>query len=207
MQGVPVASQPSRRPRVFPADAQEAAIVVATFTALLWAVEFLDRIWGRNLEHDSVHPRHLDGVDGILWAPLLHGTWAHLLANTGPVLVLGFLVLADGVGRWASVTGLIWVISGVGVWLVGTPGFHLGASGLVFGWMTYLLARGFFARSLAQIGFAVVIGIGAGGMLWTGIVPGQPGVSWEGHLFGAGAGIVAAALLATRTTAQPAVTR
>lgn len=193
-----VAAPATRRPRVLPADVREPAAVIGAFTALLWAVELLDRALSRNLEHDAIHARHLDGLDGVLWAPLLHGPWWHLLTNTGPVLVLGFFVLADGVGRWASVTGLIWVLGGATVWLLGEPGYHLGASGLVFGWLTYLLARGFFAWDAKQIGFAVVIGIGAGSMIWSGLTPGQAGVSWVGHAAGAVAGILAAALFSRR---------
>lgn len=87
-------------------------------------------------------------------------------------------------GRW-----------GLGTWLFGSPGLHLGASGLVFGWMVFLLVRGFFVRSLGQILVAAALFLYWGGMLW-GVLPGQPGVSWEGHLFGALGGLLAAWLVA-----------
>ena len=180
------------RPRVLPARPAQALAVLAGFVLLLYLSEAVDTVLGHELDDDGILPRRSDGLDGVLWAPLLHGGWAHLVANTLPVLVLGFLALAGGLGQFIAVTATVWLVSGLGTWLVGDQGtVHLGASGLVFGWMAFLLVRGFFAGSLRQIALAAVLFLLWGGMLW-GVLPGVPGVSWQGHLFGALGGLLAA---------------
>jgi membrane associated rhomboid family serine protease len=110
--------------------------------------------------------------------------------------VFGFLAMAGGMLQWMAVTATIWLVSGLGVWLVG-PGdtSTIGASGVIFGWLVFLLARGFFARSLRQIALAVVLFAIWGGVL-LGVLPGSPQVSWQGHLFGALAGLLCALLVA-----------
>lgn len=184
--------------RVLPPSPVGAAVVMLAFTALLYVIEAVDQITGDDLERGGgIVSRDLDGLWGILWAPLLHGSWGHLLSNTVPFLVFGFLAMAGGVRRWVAVTALIWVISGLGVWLVG-PGdsnYTIGASGVIFGWLVFLLARGFFARSARQIGLAIVL-VAIWGSVLFGIMPGQPGISWQAHLFGALAGLLAASVVA-----------
>ncbi|MGD9527476.1 MAG: rhomboid family intramembrane serine protease [Pseudonocardia sp.] len=163
---------------------------------MLWVVEAFDVASGEQLERNGILPRMLDGLSGVVWAPLLHDDWAHLAANTLPFFVLGFLALANGLRQFVVVTATIWVLGGLAVWLVGPSGTnHIGASGLIFGWLAFLLVRGFYARSAAQITLAVMLFLFWGGMLW-GVLPGQPGVSWQGHLFGALAGVVAARMVA-----------
>lgn len=178
--------------RILPPNPKAAAIVALSFTLVLYLVELIDVILPANLDHGGIVSRRLSGLDGILWAPLLHANWSHLFSNTVPVLVFSFLAMAAGIGRWAVVTAIIWVISGVGVWLVGPANtYTVGASGLAFGWLAYLLVRGIFNRAVGQILVAVVLlGIWSG-MLW-GLLPGNTGISWQGHLFGALAGILAA---------------
>jgi len=108
------------------------------------------------------------------------------------VLVLGFLVLVSGIARGLAATGVIWVVGGVGTWLVAPDNtVHIGASVLVFGWLTYVILRGFFARNAVQILVGLVVLFVYGGALW-GVLPGQPGISWQGHLFGAVGGALAA---------------
>jgi membrane associated rhomboid family serine protease len=182
--------------RVFPARPVQALATILSFTAALWVIEFYDQLTGEWLDADGIVPRSWDGLDGILWAPLLHGGFAHLAANTLPFVVFGFLVLANGIGRFVLVTALIWVLAGLGVWLTAPYGsVTVGMSGVIFGWLTYLLVRGFFARSGTQILLAVVVFFLWGGIL-LGVLPGQEGVSWQGHLFGALAGVFAAWLVA-----------
>ena len=187
--------------RVFPARPFSAIFVMAAFTALLWVIEFYDQATGAGLDDDGIVPRTESGLEGIIWAPLLHGGFAHLMANTLPFLIFGFLVLANGFGRFVLVTALIWAISGLGVWLTAPAGsVTVGMSGVIFGWLTYLLVRGFFARSGTQVLLAVVLFFFWGGIL-LGVLPGQPQVSWQGHLFGALAGVFAASLVAPRRRA------
>lgn len=168
------------------------------FVALLYVIEFVDQVVPANLDHNGIHPKDVDGLSGILWAPLLHGGWGHLLSNTLPLLVLGWLVLAGGLRHFLAVTAVIWITSGFGTWLVGSGGTHIGASGIAFGWLVFLLLRGFFLRSARQILVAVVLFFYWGGMLW-GVLPGQHGISWEGHLFGALGGLLAAWLVGRGT--------
>ncbi len=166
--------------------------MIAGFIVLLYAIEVLDTVLGGRLDGAGIIPREAEGLDGIAFAPLLHAGWGHLVANTGPLLVLGFLILLGGIARWLTVTAVVWVVGGAGVWLTGGPGtIHIGASILAFGWLVYLLLRGFFSGSLRQVAVAVVLLVVYGGLLW-GVLPGQPGVSWQGHLFGAVGGGLAA---------------
>jgi membrane associated rhomboid family serine protease len=184
--------------RVFPARPLQALATILSFTMVLWVVEFYDQMTGERLDADGIVPRSVDGLEGIMWAPLLHAGWPHLIANTLPFVVFGFLVLANGIGRFVLVTAVIWVVAGLGVWFTAPYGsVTVGMSGVIFGWLTYLLVRGFFARSGAQIVLALVVFFLWGGIL-LGVVPGQEGVSWQGHLFGALAGVVAAWLVAPR---------
>jgi membrane associated rhomboid family serine protease len=167
--------------------------VILLFIAALYVVEIVDQLSGSRLqEAGGVEPLESDGLDGILFAPALHGTWAHLVANTVPLLIFGFLLALAGVRRWLEVTAVVWVVSGAGVWLTGGAGtVHVGASMLIFGWLVYLLLRGVFARNAGQLALGVILLFLYGGVLW-GVLPGQPGISWQGHLFGAIGGGLAA---------------
>lgn len=171
---------------------------VGAFVVLLWVVEVVDVLVNHRLDGYGVEPRDTDGLLGIVFAPVLHASWDHLIANTAPVLVLGFLVLLGGIAQGLAVTAVIWVVAGVGVWLTAPDDtVHLGASMLVFGWLAHLLVRGFVSRSPAHLGVALLVFLLYGGAL-LGVLPGQPGVSWQGHLFGAVGGVLAALLLTAR---------
>jgi len=169
-----------------------AAQVIVGFVALLYLVELVDTLDRNRLDGYGIRPREVDGLDGIVFAPLLHHGWAHLAANTVPLLVFGFLILLAGVARWAAVTAVVWVVGGVGTWVTGQPhSLHLGASVLAFGWLVYLLLRGIFARDASQVALGAILLFLYGGILY-GVLPGQPGISWQGHLFGALGGALAA---------------
>ncbi|MEV0294611.1 rhomboid family intramembrane serine protease [Nocardia sp. NPDC050710] len=168
-----------------------AGAVILGFVAMLYLIEGFDQIGSRQLDTAGIEPREADGLWGILWAPVLHGGWDHLIGNTLPLLVLGFIVLLSGIWRGLAATAIIWVVAGVGTWLSGADGtVHLGASSLVFGWLTFLISRGWFARNLGQIVLGLVVLALYGSLLW-GVLPGQPGISWQGHLFGAVGGLLA----------------
>ena len=176
-------------------------ITVVTFVALLYVVEAVDQVTGDRLEQDGIRPLEVDGLWGILWAPLLHANWAHLAANTVPALVLGFLVSLAGMARFVYATAIVWILGGFGTWLIGNLGApygvetnHIGASGLIFGWLTFLIVFGFFTRHAWQIVVGVLVFLIYGGVLW-GALPGTYGVSWQGHLCGGVAGVVAAYVL------------
>ena len=202
MDGVslPTSHAPRSRPLL-------AAQVIVAFVALLYAVELVDTLMGHRLDEGGVRPREADGLDGILFAPLLHYGWGHLVANTLPLLVFGFLILLAGVARWAAVTAVVWVVGGVGTWFAGQPhSIHLGASVLAFGWLVYLLLRGVFARDAAQVALGVILLLVYGGLLY-GVLPGQPGISWQGHLFGALGGALAAYWFGVRDRERRALRR
>lgn len=199
-------AQPTTKPRspanrIVPPNPVAAAIVIGAFTALLYLVEAVDAVLPANLDNLGIQPRTLGGLDGILWAPLLHAGWPHLFANTVAILVFGFLAMAGGIGQWAAVTATIWLASGIGVWLTGADGVTVGASGLAFGWLAFLLVRGIFNRSLGQLAIAAVLLAYWGSTLF-GVLPGKPGISWQGHLFGALGGILAAWLVTLATRRQ-----
>lgn len=181
--------------RILPPNPRQAAIVVGGFAVLLYLIELIDAILPTDLDRFGIQARTVSGLDGILWAPLLHHGWGHLLSNTLPVLIFGFLAMSAGLRQWIVVTATIWLVSGIGVWLVGGSGFTVGASGLALGWLTFLLVRGIFSKSFLQLLVAVVLFMYWGGTL-LGILPGEPGISWQGHLFGAAAGVLAAWLVA-----------
>jgi membrane associated rhomboid family serine protease len=175
-----------------------ALTVIGLFVAVLYVIELVDQVLNNRLDQEGVQPHETDGLLGVLFAPLLHAGWGHLIGNTLPLLVLGFLVLLSGVGTWVRVTAIVWVVGGVGTWLVAPPGtVHLGASVLIFGWLVYLLLRGFVSGRIGQILLGVVILVLYGGVLW-GVLPGQPGISWQGHLFGALGGAIAAFTVSER---------
>jgi membrane associated rhomboid family serine protease len=180
-----------------------ASILAAGFVVLLWALEVVDSVADHRLDGLGVQPRDSDGLMGILFAPVLHYGWDHLGANTLPVLLLGFLVLVSGLARGLAATAIIWLVGGLGTWLVAPPHtVHLGASILIFGWLVYLVLRGFFARRAGEITLGVVLFLFYGSVLW-GVLPGQPGISWQGHLFGAIGGGVAAWSLRGRAVRPP----
>jgi membrane associated rhomboid family serine protease len=176
-------------------------VTILTFVALLYLVEAWDQVTGDHLENNGIRPLETDGLTGIIFAPLLHANWGHLAANTVPALVLGFLVTLAGLSRFIYATAIIWILGGFGTWLIGNigapPGVetnHIGASGLIFGWLTFLIVFGFFTRHVWQIVVGIVVLFVYGGILW-GALPGTFGVSWQGHLCGGIAGVVAAYLL------------
>ena len=192
--------------RILPPHPLRAAVVIVAFTAVLYLVELANAgFFHGSLENDGIHARSLSGLLGIVWAPFLHVSWAHLFANTLPVLLFGFLAMAAGIGPWIAVTATIWLISGLGVWLISPSGVvTVGASGIAFGWLMFLLVRGLFNRSLWQIVVAMVLLFYWGSVLW-GLLPGRADVSWQGHLFGAIGGVVAAwAVHATTRRTSPA---
>ncbi|MFT4083556.1 MAG: rhomboid family intramembrane serine protease [Nocardioides sp.] len=176
-----------------------AAMLSLCFVALLWVMEVVDAATGNRLDDLGIRPRSGEGLLGIVFAPVLHFGWSHLAANTIPALVLFFLVLVSGIARGLEATVVVWVVAGVGVWLF-SPGDTItaGTSVLIFGWLVYLMLRGVFNRRVGEILLGVVVLIVYGGLL-LGVLPGRSGVSWQGHLFGALGGGLAAYLLAERT--------
>lgn len=181
-------------------DLRQGIRILVGFLCVLWVLEILDLFLRGALDRFGIRPRQVSGLLGILLAPLLHGNLGHLAANTGPLAILGMLILLDSLETWLIVTAVTWLVGGVGVWLLGRPRTnHLGASGLVFGYIGFLLLRGYFVQSPVAIAVALLVGFLYGGALW-GLLPLQQGRSWSGHLFGFVGGAIAARYLTVLQT-------
>jgi membrane associated rhomboid family serine protease len=183
-------------------------LVLGGFVALCWGIEVLDfvasTLLGPTVTFDKfgIRPLNPSGLWGILFAPFLHHGFPHLIANTVPLAVLGWLVMVRRTRDFYTVTLLVILVSGLGTWLTGSlfvprgvQVVHIGASGVVFGYLGFLLTRAFFDRHIVSALLALVAGILYGGLLW-GILPGQRFISWQAHLFGFVGGAIAARLLA-----------
>lgn len=173
--------------------------ILGWFVVLLWVLELIDVILlHQGLNGYGIRPRTVAGLRGILLAPFFHGSLEHLATNTLPFIVLGWLVMVPNVRDFFIVTAVTIVVSGAGVWLVGATGsVHIGASGLVFGYLGFLLFRGYFERSFQAVLIAVIVGFFYGSLIW-GVLPSGPGISWEAHLFGFLGGAISARFLAQR---------
>ena len=179
-----------------------AALVMLFLLAGLWILELFDQLSGHELDQFGIHAQEVDGVPEIFSAPFLHASWDHLISNSLPFYVLGFLVLLSGLARWLLSSLIIIVASGIAAWFLTPPHtIILGASGLIFGWLTYLLARGIWSRRPAQVVIALLVLLVYGGFIW-GVLPSSPGISWQAHLGGAIGGVLAAWLLHRRTARQ-----
>lgn len=167
-------------------------------------VQVINSLTANSLLQHGLLPRTFQGLQGIVFEPFLHGSWRHLLGNLLPFLVLSALVLSEGVQRYMWVALLITILGGLMVWVVGRPVMHVGASGVIFGLWTYVLARAWYQRSLMSFAVAAVALIGYSGLL-LGFIP-VPGVSIESHLCGAIAGIFVAWLMHSKSLGQKAAT-
>lgn len=167
--------------------------------ALMWLLELADMALPGSLDTYGIRPRDVDdGLPGIVAAPFLHVGFVHLIGNTVPFVVMGAMIALGGLRRLLSVFAITTLVGGLGVWLLaGSATVHLGASGVVFGFAGYLLARGLFSRSLGHLALGAVVFLLYGGTLLFGLVP-TPGVSWLGHLFGGIGGLVAARMVHAR---------
>jgi membrane associated rhomboid family serine protease len=178
---------------------QERGKFLLVFLTGLWGLELVDTfLLGQGLNYLGIRPRSLSGLWGIVFAPLLHGNLLHLVTNTLPFLVLGFLVMLRGQLEFFRVTILIWLIGGLGTWLTGGPHtIHLGLSIIIFGYLGYLLASAYYQRNLNNLLIALLAGLLYGGMIF-GVLPLRIGVSWQGHLFGFLGGVLAARWLSQK---------
>lgn len=147
------------------------------------------------LDQFGIIPRNLIGLRGILFAPFLHANLAHLIGNTIPFVTLGWLIMLGEISDFFVVSIISAVVGGLGTWLFGSPGIHIGASGVIFGYLGYLLSRGYFERKPLSIAMSLFVLVLYGSLLW-GLFPLQYGISWEGHLFGFLGGVLSAKILA-----------
>jgi membrane associated rhomboid family serine protease len=168
---------------------------LVALVAIMWGIEFLDTyVFQHGLDIFGILPREPIGLRGILFAPFLHANFPHLIANTIPFVVLGWLIMAQNTADFAIVSVICMFVGGLGTWLFGGRGIHIGASGVIFGYLGFLLTRCYFDRRLSSGLVALFVGTTYGSVLW-GVLPSMPGISWEGHLFGFLGGMFAAKLI------------
>ncbi|WP_026542825.1 rhomboid family intramembrane serine protease [Paenarthrobacter nicotinovorans] len=182
--------------------AKSGLLVMGGFVILLYVIEMVNTLMRHGLNYTfGLRSRSMDGVLDILTFPLLHANFNHLLSNTLPLIIFGFLVFLSGVRVFITALAFSWLGSGLAAWLIGGGGVTVGASGLVFGFFAFLLVRGFFNRSWWQILLSVVLFMAYGSILF-GVLPTVMGfVSWQAHLGGAVGGIIAAVLLRPKSKA------
>ena len=170
--------------------------IAVAFLIVEWAVQLVNYVlFNGNLANYGIHPLDFNGIWGIFTAPLLHANFEHLIGNSVPGAIFCFLIGLSGRKAWWEVTIITVLIAGIGTWLLGGPGTsHIGASSLVYGWLSYLIVRGLFNRSFAQTALGVFLGFAYSGLVW-GVLPVYEGVSWQGHLFGAIGGIAAGMII------------
>jgi membrane associated rhomboid family serine protease len=174
---------------------QEGFAVLAALVALMWVVQLINSVDNYKLDQDGLYPHNVDRLWGIFTTPFLHASWSHLIGNTIPFVFMGLLIALAGAGRLAAVTLIVIVLGGLGTWLLSPAGVPVvGASGVVFGYATFLLTRGFFNHSVTEILAGIVVGAVFGSALLASLVP-HGNVSWQGHLCGGIAGVIAAWLL------------
>jgi len=162
---------------------------VIILVALIWIVEVVNLVLGHRLTSWGILPRSFSGLIGIPLAPLLHGGFWHAVSNTLPLLILGSLTLAGGKKMFWETTVNVTLLSGALVWVFAREVYHIGASGLVFGYLGVILARAYLDRSISSIAIAIITVMAYGGLIW-GILPTRSYISFESHLFGLIAGFL-----------------
>lgn len=171
--------------------------ILLSILGIFWLVEIIDSvIFKGRLDQFGIKPQTIVGLRGILFAPLLHGGFGHLIANSIPFLTLGWLTMIQETSDFYIVSVLAAVIGGIGVWLFGGVGsVHIGASILIYGYLGFLLLRGWFQKNPPSILLSIAVFFLYGGLVY-GVFPSRMGVSWQGHLFGFIGGAIAAWLIA-----------
>lgn len=171
--------------------AQGARVLLLLLT-LMWVSEIADTLANHRLDQYGIEPRDPEGLAGIVTSPFLHAGFGHLIGNTIPLLIMGLGIALAGAARVISVTIVVGVVAGLGTWLTAPAGSEtIGASGIVFGYATYLIVRFFFTRRVFDLALGLVVLAVWGASLLASLAP-TPGVSWQAHLFGAIGGVVAA---------------
>ena len=166
-------------------------IITFSFIALLWLIQISQVIFDTSFIRFGLYPRKLTGLIGIITAPLIHAGFGHLFSNTLPLIFLGVGILYFYPKSGIKVFILVYFVPGIFVWLVARPAYHIGASGMVYGLVSFLFFSGIIRRDTRSIALALIVTFLYGGIIW-GVVPQNDGISWEYHLFGSLTGIFCA---------------
>lgn len=163
---------------------QRALAVPVSFVSILWIILGVETLFNLDLHTYGVLPRSESGLIGILTMPLIHADFAHLSSNSLPLLVLGFVLFLFYPSVAVRVGLLLYVVSDALVWAAARESYHIGASGIVYGLIAFVFFSGVFRKDIKSISLSLVTVLLYGGAVW-GVLPTEPGISWEGHLFGA----------------------
>ena len=167
-------------------------VIPGSFIILLWIILIAQQTFNLNFPYEfGLFPRTFSGLIGIITSPLIHGGYAHLFSNTLPLFLLSAGIVYFYPETAFKVIGIIYLATGLLVWLLARPVYHIGASGLIYGFAAFLFFSGIFKRDNRSIGLSLLVTFIYGGMVW-GILPGQPGISWESHFFGGITGVICA---------------
>lgn len=181
----------------------QGAQVLLALVAVMWGLEIVNVALDNRLDNYGIEPRDVDALPGIVSSPFLHAGFGHLIGNTIPLVIMGLAIALAGAKRLVVVTVIVGLIVGLGTWLTaGANTETIGASGLVFGFATYLMTRFFFSRRMLDLALGVGVLVVWGASLLASLAP-TPGVSWQAHLFGAVGGVVAARVVGPARDAKP----
>jgi membrane associated rhomboid family serine protease len=195
-------------PRLDPTSWSGALIVIGLLTAVLYVVEYFNAAHDYSWDRFGVRPRQMDGLWGIVTQPFLHASWGHLLSNTIPFIAIGWALMLSGIRVFLFVTACVVVVGDLLTWLVAPSGQTIvGASGLIFGWLGYLVARAVFSRRMKWILVAVMLLVFFGTLLSSLLPSVDSNVSWQSHVCGAAVGIAVAWFLHPRKGAKARPTR
>ena len=161
------------------------------FVIILWGVKLFEIVEQVNLSWYGIYPRRIDGLIGIVTAPLLHGDLPHLISNTIPLMVLGPIIFYFYRSIAFNVFFWVYLMTGVWVWAAGGESYHIGASGIIYGFITFLFFSGIFRKDPRLLALSLFVTFLYGGAVW-GVLPFQKGISWESHMLGSLAGIITA---------------
>ena len=162
------------------------------FLGIMWTVEIIEQVLHADFSNWGVMPRDVDSLIGVLASPFLHGQWDHIISNSLPFFVLSAILFLVYNKVSYKVFIAIYILTGIAVWALARGGnYHIGASGLVYGLFGFVFFSGIFRGDVKSIGVALAVGFFYGGMVW-GVLPNQPGISWESHLLGGMLGAILA---------------
>lgn len=177
-------------------------ILALSFAAILWLIKLLDALFALDLVRYGIYPGRPTGLTGVIWAPLIHSSWAHVFTNTAPLVILGTALLY-GYPRSAKIAlAIIYLGSGLGVWLFARHAYHIGASGLTLGMLTFVFTIGALRWDKRAIALSLLVFFLYGSMI-VGILPSDPDISYESHFFGAALGVILALVLKNHDPAPP----
>ena len=179
---------------VLPVRMRSAFVVALSFSLLLWLIKLLEFVGGLDFSRFGIYPRQLEGLPGILLAPFIHGSFAHLFANTAPIIVIGTMLLYAYPRSAKVVLPVVYLAGGSAVWLFARDAYHIGASGLTFGMLFFVFTVGALRWERRAIAISLIVFFLYGSAIW-GVLPSTHDVSFESHLSGALIGIVLAFLL------------